>query len=568
MPTKVDDYNAAVSACQLGHPKRFIESYLKINPAPEMEGAGALVPFKFMPTQDMMYGQTFGGLRGYDEGFQAVIGKAREVLATSLFMGASPFAFAYNVPGIRIMLMIDNEAKFKTAIQPMLKGFYDNLDENEMGVRKRRHVHWDTEIIEFEHSNGSTHANSFIAFASSKSVDAIRSFHPKFFVFSEAAFADRGNEPALYTAVDGVLGTRGWGVYESTAQGPDGNFYERYRAFKEGRLLGKAIFIPFHADPLKRLRPDSLQYQLHMRNPEMTEHERQMAQAFPRTVPVDEVIAWWRMKYEGFALNLGGDRNAALSTMMREFPLDDVSMWTAPVSGRFDPKAMLYHGTHAKEPFETRPMPGGWDLKMWEPPLPGHVYTMGADFATGKDRNGQGDATTFQVFDATIKTYVAELHSPQIGVYHSLIDAYAVVKLYNDAMFIPENDTVGTTAVAHLQARGYENVYYDLKTVKPGKPLDYGWDARSHVLDLWALFQGYFNGPHFTIPNGALSADCARYNPNRDDHWPDRMRAAALALHAAVEHGLLGREATTSQSLAARPRFYAGPSGVYFAARR
>ena len=556
----------AVAECQEGHPRRYIESYLKINPAAGMEGVGPVVPFQFMPTQEMMYRLTFGGLKGRGEGFKAVIAKSRDVYATSLFAEAVPFALACCVPGARVMVMIDNEDKFKTVIAPAMHGFYNNLDEQEMGVTRPVEIHWDTEVIEFEHRLRKGQANSYVKFVSSKSVNAVRSYKPDYFVFSEAAFADQGNEPYLYEAVDNSIGVSGRVVFESTAQGPTGNFYNRYRAYKEGRMLGKAIFVPFHADPLKRLRVGSPQYELHMRDSRFTVHEEAMAKAFPGTVPANEVIAWWRMKHAEALVRLGNEPDAALASMNREYPIDDISMWTAPGNPRFRQDALISVGQQARGPLETRPMPGGWELKIWERPAAGHYYVAGADFATGKG----GDATSIQVLDATTLTYVAEMHSETVGVYAALDDAHAVCRLYNNALFVPENDTVGTTACDHFRYKhGYENVYYDLKTSKPGKN-NYGWDARGHVLDLWALFQGYFNAGSLKMPNGALSADCARHDPNKNDHWPDRMRGASLALHGAKEFGLIGKDGAPmpgQQRRSERP-LIPGFQGVYFGARR
>lgn len=566
-------YAEAVMECQEGQPRRFIETYLKINPAAGMDGAGPVVPFRFMPTQAYMYGRTFGA-RVNGEGFRAVIAKSRDVYATALFAAAAPFALAYNVPGIRCMVMIDNEDKFKTVIIPMMKGFYANLDEGEMGVRRLAHAHWDTEVIEFEHLGGGRQANSFIKFVSSKSVDAPRSYKPNYYCYSEAGFGDRTNEPLLYEAVDNSIGVSGRAVFESTANGSSGNFYDRYGAYKAGRLLGEAIFVPFFADPLKRLRAGSAEYLLHMKagGGRLSAYEQQMATRFPGTVPVDEVIAWWRMKHAEAMVRLGGDQNAALASMNREYPVDDVSMWTAPGNPRFDQKALTAVGGQAREPLETRPMPGGWTLKVWEAPMAGRHYAIGMDFAVGKNQDGKGDETTLQVFDATTMTFVAELNSTTVGVFAALDDAVAVCRMYGNALFVPENDTVGTTAVEHFQVRhGYDNIYHGQVSGRPLKLSDYGWDARGHVLDLWALFQGYFNQGSLKMPNGALSADCARYDPNRNAHWPDRMRAAALALHGAKEHGLLGKDGAWNTEGGPRrhvPVFIPGPRGVYFGGRR
>lgn len=560
-------YGLAVRECQLGKPRRFIEGYLKINPAAGMEGAGAVERFVFMPTQEAMYRETFGRLGGYDEGMQAVIVKSRDVYATSLFSGAVTWAMACCVPGIRVLCMIDNEDKFKTVIAPMIKGFYENMDEGEMGIGRPQIVHWDTEVIEIRHADQGMQANSFIKFASSKSVNAPRAYKPKLFVFSEAAYADRGSEALLYESVDNSLGATGWAIFESTANGPSGNFYERYRAVKEGRMLGRAVFVPFYADPLKRLEEGSAQYGAYMKGGGLTAEEKEMARRFPSGAPVLEVIAWWRMKRQEALTRLGGDSNAALASMHREYPLDDVSVWTNPGNPRFDPGVLAYLGGQSRPPLETGIMVGGIVRRVWERPMGGHRYVAGMDFATGKG----GDATTLQMLDATTMTYVAELHGTTTGVYQALDAAVELCRMYGNALFVPENNTVGTTACDHFRHRhGYENVYYDRKAVRPNKPIEYGWDATHQtVLDLWAIGQGYLNQGALKMPNGALSADCGRYDPNRDDHWPDRMRAAFLALHGASERGLLGHrveDGDTDGTGGRRPGIPA-MRGEYFHAR-
>ena len=62
------------------------------------------------------------------------------------------------------------------------------------------------------------------------------------------------------------------------------------------------------------------------------------------------------------------------------------------------------------------------------------------------------------------------------------------------------------------------------------------------MLDVWGIFQGNLNQGGLKMPNGVLSADCGQYDPNRDDHWPDRMRAAALALKGASDWTIIGKD--------------------------
>ena len=109
-------------------------------------------------------------------------------------------------------------------------------------------------------------------------------------------------------------------------------------------------------------------------------------------------------------------------------------------------------------------------------------------------------------------------------------------------------------------------LFHTIEIVGAGRvKTEWGWYAtQAKNNDQWSLFQGHINQGGYKMPNGELSGDCGKYDPNNNEHWPDRMRAGALCVHGSVEGKLLGKGQREIAQAMDRPKGGAPMRGSYF----
>jgi hypothetical protein len=94
-------------------------------------------------------------------------------------------------------------------------------------------------------------------------------------------------------------------------------------------------------------------------------------------------------------------------------------------------------------------------LRMWKLPERGKEYVIGADPSEGK---AGGDFASAQVFDKTSWEQVAVLH----GKYEADVFAKELYKLgvfYNEALLVPERNSMGVAVIITLRDLFYPNMY-------------------------------------------------------------------------------------------------------------
>ena len=95
---------------------------------------------------------------------------------------------------------------------------------------------------------------------------------------------------------------------------------------------------------------------------------------------------------------------------------------------------------------------------LWKDPEPGKIYVLGADTSLGRDL----DYSAFVILDAYTGEQVAEFYSNRTPI-NEFADIIATESwTYNEALVVPERNTIGTNLIDHLFNRlEYENIWFD-----------------------------------------------------------------------------------------------------------
>lgn len=123
-----------------------------------------------------------------------------------------------------------------------------------------------------------------------------------------------------------------------------------------------------------------------------------------------------------------------------------------------------------------------FDLRIWEEPVKGELYGLGADPSEGLQH---GDDATGQVIRVSTGDQVAELQG-KIEPFALAEHLFAIGTWYNEALIGIENNRDGGANRA-LFEMGYKNIYFEMKEIglpyqKPTAKLGYNMNARTRAM--------------------------------------------------------------------------------------
>lgn len=114
------------------------------------------------------------------------------------------------------------------------------------------------------------------------------------------------------------------------------------------------------------------------------------------------------------------------------------------------------------------------ELRIYRPPEPGGIYTIGGDVSEGVKG---GNFSVAVVFDRVTGEEVAFFRGrPAPDIFGEMLDKWG--RKYNCALMTPEINNHGLTTVTILKQKGYPNLYYrPTKLDTPGQPVSdrLGW---------------------------------------------------------------------------------------------
>ena len=368
-------------------------------------------------------------LRGQRE----IILKARQQ-GFSTIIAALLFLNTINNPRVYTIVLAHDDFTSKKLFE-VVKRFYDNIPEEKkkhLGLCNREELYWDD-------------IDSRYVVATAGAFEAGRGTTPTYIHASEAAFWANAEKLTL-GMFEGVPAGRGAIFVESTANGI-GNWYEEEwrKAMEQDSAYRPHFFAWFdHAEYREPLPSDFT----------ASGEENKLKARFDLD---DEQIYWRRLK---------------IKTQRKKFPQEYPATWMEAflASGRpyfdNDKLAEIAGDLRQIQPLETVRIPGDYDilkierraLHIWEEPIEGVQYAIGADTAEGlvKFTTGttDGDYDSADVIRCDTGEQVAHLHgkwgTDRYGILLAQLGYW-----YNTALLCPERNNHGTAVIDSIRRYGY-----------------------------------------------------------------------------------------------------------------
>lgn len=265
-----------------------------------------------------------------------------------------------------------------------------------------------------------------------------RGFSGSLVVVDEWAFLLNAEE--AWAAIEPVSDIGGQVIGLSTANGSGNWFHSMWERTEAGLTSFKPMFFSWRAVPER----DDAWYE----QKKLDMEPWQLAQEYPNT-PEEAFIKSGNPVF--------GDWLDGIGDMLRQPALGE--LWDATAGG--------------VGAYEFREI--GGNLKVWERPVVGDAYVIGADVAEGLE---WGDFSSAHVIHLRSGEVVAHWHG------HIAADEYADVldamgRFYNMALIGPEANNHGLTTITHLRRNGYPNIYRRRQLNTAGKQMGYqfGWQT-------------------------------------------------------------------------------------------
>ena len=273
---------------------------------------------------------------------------------------------------------------------------------------------------------------------------------------SEVAFW-QGDEYTIDNLIAGLEEAARYGevVLETTANGAQGWFYEKYKEAMEGENNYTPLFYPWFMDAENTIDYYSAEDQTEFFDT-ITKEEREFMDVNDLTLGQ---MLWRRMKQK--------DRK-------KLFPQEYPENWTEAFIVRgdtfFDPTTIDRHSRNASKPIKE-----GENVTIWKNPEPGREYCAGADPAEG---NPTSDNSVMGILDRETGEQVAVLR----GKWRPEVFARKCIELctkYNKAMYCCERNNHGHSVLnTVINTLNYKNIY---KWKKPIDKNKYGTDKVEHI---------------------------------------------------------------------------------------
>lgn len=249
-------------------------------------------------------------------------------------------------------------------------------------------------------------------------------------------------------------------IKETTANGRDGigkSFYEEWQEAKKKTSLYSNFFIAWY---------EIEDYAIKLSAPlKKTKEEFELQKQFPKIT--DENIAWRRLKLMEMASQKGMIAVTPEEWFNQDFPSDDYTAFL--FSGRpvFDRKKLepMFNKLKAqksktedvssisrKYKYLLRFLE---EVKIYKKPEKNRSYSIGADAAEGLE---EGDNSTFHVIDSATEEHVASFCGTlDVDLFGNLL--VDIAEFYNDALIVPEINSMGSSVLSAIKYRSYSNIY-------------------------------------------------------------------------------------------------------------
>lgn len=303
---------------------------------------------------------------------------------------------------------------------------------------------------------------------SARNASAGASFTLQYVHLSEVArFGEDGVDPAdlmghLLPAVPKNPDTMV--VLESTAMAYGDFFHQLWQKAKEGESIFEPIFLPWfiHEEYQVAFRDEKERAEFEKG---LDDEERALMKGHNLSLEQLNFRRWKTKEFPG-----------GVDEFKRQYPSNDVECFLQAGTCRFDKARLEQMMALCEKPkMEGRLEPAtdnkgrpivefhdqdkGW-LKVWEEPIDGRTYVVGADTSEGVDGEESGlDPSSVHVLDVLAGRVVAVLHGfidpDLLGLELSKLGRY-----YNMALVGVEANNHGLTTCKALQRAGYSRIYW------------------------------------------------------------------------------------------------------------
>jgi len=325
--------------------------------------------------------------------------------------------------------------------------------------------------------------------------------------FSEAAdFADQGIDPddTFEAAVQAL--EPGFGSYlilESTAKGRDPFFYRLIRESLENKNSIGVVFLPWYLtveysmtwEQYKRPRelkgmilpdkfePTTEEVELREQIENLQVAPGQEFVVYPHYL-TDEQLIWRRDTIE--------DRcNGKLHTFYKYYPSTLNEAFVTADKSMFSGESIDHYSAESKGPERRGDVKVGQSgrpefhehsqgyVQIWEDPIPGKSYVVGADCAAGL--KGRDFSAAYVLCRDNLRV-VASFHG-SLDVDRYAEELWNIGMFYNKALVAPENNRDLTVALK-LSRRGYPRLYYYRALDRKSAPTQPGWNTNTKTRKL------------------------------------------------------------------------------------
>jgi hypothetical protein len=424
----------------LGDRKLFIETLLRIE-----DKDRNIIPFKLNPIQTDILDSCTG---------RDIYLKPGQIGASSIMI-ADYLCDVITIPGTVAIIVSYNEF-IAGRLLAKAQAYYDLLQELIPSIPKMSHKSTTEKTFPEIHSSFYVGSCGSFTFGRGETIHRC--------MLDEFAFWPKGDAERIAIPTIERVPLSGKVSIISTPNGQDNEFYEMYKASKEGFEVGKSMFKDHFYTWLQH--PE---YQLTSDSPYIRSMDTELGELSPDELALTDrysatydQLRWRRRKIaEMESLRRNGETGVMFQ---QEYPEDDENCFLAAGDAVYDNETInqLLKG--------CMPAPFGFQAaNVWEQPKPGVDYLIGVDPGEGKTSYSVASVWRFennkQINVATLSgKYTPDVMADKV---------YELGKYFNWAKIAPENNL--SAFLACLNSKHYPNIYRQKDLVTGMQTQVLGW---------------------------------------------------------------------------------------------